>query len=67
MEEIYKEWLCSMYATEIAEKQKEIRNEHLWELGSDDEEEAAFHTVYIEELKEYIKILQSKRDEIEAM
>ena len=63
MTETIKIWLEELYTNEIKEARETIKNEHLWELGYDGEELNP-HTENIEVLKEYIKVLNEKLEEL---
>ena len=64
MIELHKEWLEELYQNEIIEVRGTIRNEHLMELGYDGEEENP-HTKNIENLEDYIELLQDLISELE--
>ena len=63
MTETKKIWLEELYTNENKEARETIKNEHLWELGYDGEELNP-HTENIEVLKEYIKVLNEKLEEL---
>ena len=64
MNEMVKIWLEELYTNEIKEARETIKNEHLWELGYNGEEPVNPHTENIELLKEYIKVLNEKLEEL---
>ena len=64
MHETVKNWLEELYKDEIEEAKGAIENEHLWELGYDGEEPLNPHTENIEVLKEYIKELEHRLEEL---
>lgn len=64
MNEMIKIWLKALYKNEIEETEMTINNEHLWELGYDGDEPINPHTENIEMLKEYIKVLEEKLEEL---
>lgn len=64
MTETVKIWLEELYTNEINESRETIKNEHLWELGYNGEEPVNPHTENIELLKEYIKVLNEKLEEL---
>lgn len=51
-------WVVNMIREEIEETNETIKNEELWVLGAADEEEAEMHRQNIEELKEYLAVLE---------
>lgn len=64
MNEMCKCWLIQMFESEIDEAKCNLSNQHLWELGYDGEDENP-HTQNIEDLKEYIEILENYKKHIE--
>ena len=64
MTEMVKIWLEELYTNEIEEARDTIKNEHLWELGYNGVEPVNPHTENIETLKEYIKVLNEKLEEL---
>lgn len=64
MNETIKIWLEKLYKNEIQEVRGTISNEHIWELGYNGQEPINPHTENIEVLKEYIKILEAKLEEL---
>ena len=63
MSDFIKQQLKNLYADEIEEVLKTIKNEELWLLGSTEEEEISNHTSNIEELKKYLNVLGDLLDE----
>lgn len=64
MNEMVKIWLERLYKNEIEVAKTTVSNEHLWELGYDGDEPTNPHTENIEVLKEYIKVLEEKLEEL---
>ena len=64
MSEIVRIWLENLYNDALVEANGAIENEHLWELGYDGDEPNP-HTENIENLKEYISILEEKLYELD--
>lgn len=57
MTENQREWLKGLYQGAVEDHFTAASNEHLWALGSDDEEMAAMHESNAEEHREFAKIL----------
>lgn len=64
MNEMVKIWLERLYKNEIEVAKTTVSNEHLWELGYDGDEPINPHTENIMVLKEYIKTLEEKLEEL---
>ena len=58
-----KKYLENLYTNEIEEVKGTIENEHIWELGYDGEEPNP-HIENIKVLKEYIRVLENKINEL---
>lgn len=66
MNEAIKTWLRNLYEDAIKETKEAIKNEHIWELGYDDpEDEFNPHTSNIEQLEEYIEVLEGLIEELD--
>ena len=63
MSEIVRIWLENLYNDALVEAYGAMANEHLWELGYDGDEPNP-HTENVENLKEYIVILEERMNEL---
>lgn len=64
MSENVKQWFTDLYTDAIEETKSAIENERIWQNGADSDEEIEMHEQNIEELEEYIEILQEKLNEL---
>ena len=64
MTENMKIWLEQLYDNEIEDTKATIANEHLWELGHNGEEPNP-HTENIEQLHEYLEVLEELKQKVE--
>lgn len=65
MKKFIRTWLEHMYKEEIQKVKESIKDEHIWELGYDNpEDDFNPHTINIENLKEYIEVLEEKIEEL---
>ena len=64
--EMINEWLMNLYREEIEDTKVTISNERMWEKGYNGNEPVNPHTENIVTLEEYIKVLQSKINEIKG-
>lgn len=60
MDEFITTWWNRMIDSEIEEVRGAIKNEHLLELGYDGDEPNP-HTINIENMREYIKVLETAK------
>ena len=64
MTENMKIWLRRLYLEAAEEHRGAAQNEHLWALGSDNNEMAVMHEQNAEENREFAKILREFADRI---
>lgn len=64
MSETVRFWFEYLYRDAIEEAKGTIENERMWELGYNGEEPVNPHTENIKLLKEYIKLLEEKMEEL---
>jgi hypothetical protein len=65
MTETMKIWLKELYLDAAKEHYGAARNEHLWALGSDTNEEAAQHECYADENRAFAMMLEDMANNIE--
>ena len=64
MSETVKQWFTDLYNDAIEETKAAISNERIWQNGADSDEEIEMHEENIQELEEYLELLQEKLDEL---
>ena len=64
MNHMVKEWLKQLYTEAIVEAKSAIANERIWQNGADSDDEIAMREGNLENLEEYIEVLQEKISEL---
>lgn len=64
MDEMIKSWLVEMYDREIESAEGSIEQERCWANGAPDYATTAMHMDNMERFEEYIRTLESLKDEV---
>ena len=60
-------WFEQLFENEIEEAECAASNEHIWALGSDDQESAEQHETNAEENREYVEYLKDALRQVREM